>query len=55
MLGKIEGDKKGGRPHVRWTGAIKEVTDTSLQELSKAVEDRTAWASLIYSVGRSQF
>ena len=40
---------------MRWTDSIKEATEMSLQELSKAVEDQTAWASLTYRVGRSRF
>lgn len=41
MLGETEGSRKGGRPSTRWSDSVKEATGTSLQELSRAVEDRT--------------
>ena len=40
MLGKIEGSRKGGRPNVRWIDSTKETTGVSLQQLSRASEDR---------------
>lgn len=47
MLGKIEGCKKRGKPNLRGTDSIKEAIDTSLQELSRAIGDRTSWTPLI--------
>lgn len=41
MLGEIEGNKKGGRPHTRWIDSIAEARGMSLQELSGAAEDKT--------------
>lgn len=38
MLGKIE-----GRPNMKWIDSIKEAIGMSLQELHRAVEDRTLW------------
>ena len=54
MLGKIEGSRTSRRPNTGWTDSRKEGTGTSLQELSRAVEDRTLWASLIHRVTRSR-
>ena len=48
FLGKIEGSRKRGRPNRRWTDCIKEAIGLCLQELSRAVEDRT----LIHRVTR---
>ena len=44
MMGKIEGS--GKRPNRRWIDFIKEALGMSLQELSRAAEDRTLWTSL---------
>ena len=35
---------------MRWIDSIKEAIGVSLQDLSRAVEDRTWWTSLIHSV-----
>ena len=53
MLGKVEGSRKR-RPNMRWIDSIKEAIGMSLEELSRAVEDRTLWAALIRQVVRSQ-
>ena len=53
MLGKVEGSRKRGRPNMRWIDSIEEAIGMSLQELSRAVEDRTLWTSLIHRVARS--
>ena len=47
MIGKIEGGRKRGRPSVRWGDSIKEAIGWSLQELSRAAEDRTLQMSPI--------
>ena len=54
MLGKVEGSRKRGRSNLRWTHSIKEATGTSLQELSKADEDRTLGTPLTHRVARSR-
>ena len=54
MLGKVEGSRKRGRANMRWIDPIKEAIGLSLQELSRAVEDRTLWTSLIHRVTRSR-
>lgn len=53
MLGKTEGNRKR-RPNVRWNDSIKGATDTILQEVSRAVEDRILWTSLIHRVAKRQ-
>ena len=52
MLGKVEGSRKRGRPNMRWIDSIKEAIGMSLQKLSRAVEDRRLWTSLIHRVTR---
>ena len=50
MLGKVKGSRKGGGPNMRWSDSLKEPTGLCLQELRRAVEDRTIWKSLIHRV-----
>lgn len=50
-MGKIEGSRKRGRPNKRWTDSIEKAIGMSLQELSRAVENKTRWTSLIPSTG----
>ena len=50
ILVEAEGSRKRGSPNARWTVSLNKVTGFSLQELSKAVEDRTfGYHSLIGS------
>lgn len=42
MLGETEGNGKREVPRKRWIESINEAVDMSLQELSKAAEDRRA-------------
>ena len=54
MLRKTEGSRKRGRPSVKWIDFTKEGIGKSLQEeLSRAVEDRTLWTSLVHRIARS--
>lgn len=46
MLGKTQGSRKGGRSILKWNDSIKEATGVRVQELGRAGEDRTLWASL---------
>ena len=39
---------------MRWIDSVEEATGVSLQELSRAVEGRTLWTSLIHRATRSQ-
>ena len=43
----MEGSRKRRRPHLRRSDSIKEAVGISLQELSRAIEDKTLWMSLI--------
>lgn len=52
LLEKITGSRKRGRPNVSWIGSTKETRGMNLQVLSRAVEDRTLWLSLIHRVIR---
>ena len=47
MWGQLEGSGKRGRPNRRWVDSVKEAPGMNPQELSRAVEDRTLWTSLI--------
>lgn len=47
-LGKTEGNKKRGRSHMRGIDSIMEAMGMILQELSRAIEERTLWTSLIH-------
>ena len=47
MLGRIEGIQKRGSPNIRWIDSLKEAPELSL---SRAVEDRTFWRSLIHRI-----
>ena len=51
---KVEGKKKRGRPNTSWSDSLKESTELSLEEISRAVEDRTFWRSLIHRIAISQ-
>lgn len=44
---KIECSRKRGIPNMKLVDSIKEAIGMSLQEMSRAVEDRTLWTSLI--------
>ena len=52
MLEKVEGSRKR-RPNMRWIDSLKEAIELSLEEPSKAVEDRTFCRSLIHGVAIS--
>ena len=55
MLGKIESTQRENRgPKMRQVDPIKKAIGMCLQELSRAVEDRTLWTSLIHRVTRNQ-
>ena len=53
VLEKFKGRRKR-RPNMRRSDSIKKAMGMSLQELSRAVEDRTLWTSLVHSVARSR-
>lgn len=53
MLGKTEDCRQGGRPNLRWINSGKEAIGMSLEELSRAAEDRTLWTPLTHKVTRN--
>ena len=54
MLGKTEGSRKRGRPNMRWLNCTKKAIGVSLKEVSRAIEGRTLWTSLIRRIAKSQ-
>ena len=47
MLGQVEGNRKQGKPRMRWLDNIKEATGLRLEDLRKAVQDREKWHTLV--------
>ena len=54
MLGKIEGNRKRGRPKIRWLDTITDAMQINLQELKVMVTDRQAWRNNVYLVTKSR-
>ncbi|XP_077175900.1 FAST kinase domain-containing protein 1, mitochondrial isoform X3 [Paroedura picta] len=54
MPGKSEGSRKRRRANLRWIDSTREATIHSLEDLSKAVNNRKFWRSLIHRVTQSQ-
>ena len=53
MVGKVGGSGKRGRSNMRWIASIKEAPGVSLQELSRAVEEKILETSLVHRVTKS--
>ena len=54
IQGQVEGQRKRGRPKIRWTDGIKEVTDLSLTAAYRLAQDRNSWNDVIKRVTTGQ-
>ena len=54
MLGKTEGERRGGRRRMRWLGSVTDSMDMSLSKLRKIMEDGGAWQATVHEVGKNQ-
>ena len=54
IQGQVEGQRKRGRPKIRWTDGIKEATDLSLTAAYRLAQDRNSWNDVIKRVTTGQ-
>jgi hypothetical protein len=54
MLGQDEGNRKQGKPRMRWLDSIKEATSLRLEDLREAVQDRKKWPTLVEEKTRNR-
>jgi len=54
MLGQVEGYWTQGRPRLRWTDSIKEITGLRLETLKETVKDRKKWPMLVEEKTRNR-
>ena len=54
MLGKIEGERRGGWQRMRRLENITDATDVSLSKLQELVMDRESWRAVVHGVANSR-
>ena len=53
MLGKIGGERRRGRPRMRWLDGVTDSVDMSMSKLQGTVKGREAWRAAVYGVTES--
>ena len=54
MLGKIEGQSRGGRQRMRRLDSITDLIDVNLSKLQEIVKDRGAWCAIVRGVTKTK-
>ena len=54
VLGQFAGQRKQGKPRMRWLDSIKEATGLRLEDLREAVQDRKKWRNLVEEKTRNR-